>query len=288
MSEAGYYGKPIVSAHVWKDAIGWYFFTGGLAGAASVVGAAADLTGRHRLAVHARRAAMIGLVPSPALLIVDLGRPSRFYNMLRVFKASSPMSVGSWLLAAYSPLAGGSWLLGEVGRLPRLARAMGVGAGAIGPAIATYTAVLVSDTATPVWFEARRELPFLFAASAAASGAATTNVLQLRDASRSPIPGRIAVAGALGEVVSAELMKRSLGPLDTYSSHSTVKRYDRAAHALTLAGAVGTLLARGRKAVTLVASMSLLAGSICQRLAVVRAGSASASDPRSVLVQQQT
>ena len=285
--QPGYYGKPIVKPHVWKDAIGWYFFTGGLAGAASVLAAAADLAGRPRLATHARRASMIGLLPSPALLIVDLGRPGRFYNMLRVFKASSPMSVGSWLLAAYSPLAGGSWLLAEAGRLPRLRRILGVGAGAIGPAIATYTAVLVADTATPVWHEARNQLPFVFAASATASAGAATNALHTLESGPSPVAGRVAVAGALGEVAAAAIMKRSLGPLDTYSSDDRTKRLDRAALALSLAGAVGTVAARGRRIPTVLASCAILAGSISERLAVVRAGTASASDPRSVLIQQR-
>ncbi|MEO6572172.1 MAG: NrfD/PsrC family molybdoenzyme membrane anchor subunit, partial [Ilumatobacteraceae bacterium] len=150
---SGYYGKPIVRAHVWTDEVAWYFFTGGLAGASSVIAAAAELTGRPQLAKQARRAAMIGLAPSPVLLVADLARPARFYNMLRVFKPTSPMSVGSWLLSVYAPAAGASWLLREVGRLPRLARLLGVAAGVVGPTIATYTAVLVADTATPVWHE---------------------------------------------------------------------------------------------------------------------------------------
>jgi hypothetical protein len=39
---------------------------------------------------------------SPALLIADLGMPSRFLNMLRVFKIQSPMSMGSWTLFIFS------------------------------------------------------------------------------------------------------------------------------------------------------------------------------------------
>ena len=283
----GYYGRPIVRPHVWKDAIGWYFFTGGLAGASSVVAAAAELAGDRRLASHARRASMLGLLPSPALLIVDLGRPSRFYNMLRVFKPNSPMSVGSWLLAAYSPLAGGSWLLGEVSRLPRLRRLLGLGAGALGPAIATYTAVLVADTATPVWFEARRELPFVFAGSAAASAGAASNALAALDGVSSATAGRIAAAGAVAEIGAATVMKRRLGDLDTYSTSPSARRLSHLATALSLGGALVGLLAGKRRALAVAGSVSVLVGSICERMAVVRAGTASATDPRSVLTQQK-
>ena len=36
------------------------------------------------------------------MLVLDLGDPLRFHHMLRVFKPSSPMSLGTWSLAAYS------------------------------------------------------------------------------------------------------------------------------------------------------------------------------------------
>ncbi len=290
----GYYGKPIVRAHVWKDAIGWYFFTGGLAGASSVLAAAAELSGRSRLATHARRASMVGLLPSPVLLIVDLGRPQRFYNMLRVFKPSSPMSVGSWLLMAYSPAAAGAWVFGELGLFPRLRRALGLTAALIGPAIASYTAVLVADTATPAWHEAKGELPFVFVSSAAASAGAAANALSIVDGAPSPVAARIAGLGAGLEVGAATLMKKRLGDLDVYSTDSATKRLDRAAGGLSIGGAVASLVSLAvpsrwptvRRAVGMVGSLAVLAGSICERLSVVRAGTASANDPSSVLTQQ--
>lgn len=282
-----YYGQPIVRPHIWQDSIAWYFFTGGLAGASSVLAAAAEIAGRPRLATHARRAAMIGLVPSPALLISDLGRPARFYNMLRVFKPTSPMSVGSWLLGGYAPAAGGSWLLGELGRLPRLAKALGLTAGLIGPSIATYTAVLVADTATPVWHEGRRELPFVFASSALASAGAATNVLAALDGASSPVASRLAAVGVGGEIVSLEIMRRRLGELDTYATDRSARRFALAAGALSIGGAAGALVSR-RRIPTIIGSLAVLAGSVCERFAVVRAGTASASDPGSVLAQQRS
>lgn len=283
----GYYGHQIVRPHVWKDAIGWYFFTGGLAGASSVLATAADLAGRPALAKNARRASMVGLLPSPVLLIVDLGRPKRFYNMLRVFKPTSPMSIGSWLLTAYSPAAGGAFVLAELGVLPRLQRTLGLAAALLGPAVATYTAVLVADTATPVWHEAQDELPMLFGASATASAGAAANVRSAAAGRPSTIAGRVAAAGAAAEIVTAEVMKRRLGQLDTYGTDRATRRLSRCATGLSLGGAAVGLLGGRRRVPALLGGLAVLTGSVCERLAVVRAGTASASDPASVLRQQR-
>src|SRR5690242_10258728 len=101
--ETGYYGIPLLKPAPWTWEIPLYFFTGGTAGAAAVVGAIADYTGADRRLVRdARWIAAAGAVISPALLIADLGRPSRFLNMMRVFKPQSPMSVGVWTLLGFS------------------------------------------------------------------------------------------------------------------------------------------------------------------------------------------
>ena len=89
----------------------------------------------------------IGL--SGVALVHDLGRPGRFVNMLRVFKPSSPMSVGSWLLTAYGPVAGAAAVSEVTGILPKAGTAATLGAVLLGPAIATYTAALICDTAVP-------------------------------------------------------------------------------------------------------------------------------------------
>ncbi|MGH2868647.1 MAG: NrfD/PsrC family molybdoenzyme membrane anchor subunit, partial [Solirubrobacteraceae bacterium] len=94
-----YYGRPIVKEPVWTWEIPAYFFTGGLAGASATLGLVADVTGNKPLARSAWTAALAGVSVSPVFLISDLGRPERFLNMLRVFKITSPMSVGSWILS---------------------------------------------------------------------------------------------------------------------------------------------------------------------------------------------
>src|SRR5213594_4317836 len=101
--ETGYYGIPLLKQPSWTWEIPLYFFVGGAAGASAVVGAIANYTGADRRLVRdARWIAAAGSIISPALLISDLGRPSRFLNMLRVFKPQSAMSVGVWTLLGFS------------------------------------------------------------------------------------------------------------------------------------------------------------------------------------------
>jgi hypothetical protein len=283
----GYYGEPIVAPHVWVDGIGWYFFTGGLAGASAVTAFVADVAGLHGVAKHARRATMIGLVPSPALLIADLGRPTRFFNMLRVFKPTSPMNMGSWLLAAFGPAATGTWLLGEWGRATAWRRVLGGFAAVSGALVSTYTAVLVADTATPVWREARNELPFEFAASSTASAGAAITVLSAMTGAPDPVGLTLGVGGAIAEAGTGTIMTHRLGELSTYRSDPSARRFDRLAKVLSVGGAVGLFLSRRNRVGASIASTAILASSLCTRLAVLRAGTASARDPRAVLVQQE-
>src|SRR2546426_1872823 len=95
--DTGYYGIPLLKKSPWTWEIPLYFFVGGAAGAAAVVGAIADYTGADRRLVRdARWIAAAGAIISPALLIADLGRPSRFLNIVAGFKVQSPASVGGW------------------------------------------------------------------------------------------------------------------------------------------------------------------------------------------------
>jgi hypothetical protein len=164
VSTAGYHGRPVLKPPVWKPEVPVYLFTGGLAGASATLALAARRSGRPALARTATFTSLAGLAVSPPLIISDLGRPARFLNMLRVLKVTSPMSIGAWVLTASGGAVSTAAACEATGRLPRIrATAEGVG-GLLGPALATYTGVLLADTAIPVWHEARRELPFVFAA----------------------------------------------------------------------------------------------------------------------------
>ena len=162
---------PLLKKPVWTWEVPLYFFVGGAAGAAAVIGVAADLSGADRALVRdARRVAAAGAVLSGPLLVADLGRPERFLNMLRVFKPQSPMSVGAWTLSAF----GGASTFAVIGPLKRLAS---VASAATGLVMATYTGVLIGATAIPVWKKQVSVLPIHFGASALASAASLLELL---------------------------------------------------------------------------------------------------------------
>jgi hypothetical protein len=281
----GYYGRPIVRPPVWKQEVGWYLFTGGLAGASSTLGLAARLTGNRALARSTTLTAAAALTASPALLIKDLGRPERFMNMLRVVKPTSPMNIGSWILTAAGTAAGTAAACEVTNVLPRV-RALAQGtAGLLGPALATYTAVLVSDTSVPVWHEARRELPFVFASGAAASAGAAAVILT-PVAAAGPAR-RMMLAGAAGELAATTVMERRLGELGEPYHEGKAGAFARAAKAATAAGTVLGAAAGRRPVLGRMAAAFVFGGAVAERFAVFRAGFQSAEDPRYVVISQR-
>src|SRR5213075_2982547 len=152
-----------------------------------------------------------------------LGVPARFFNMLRVFKVTSPMSVGSWLLAATGTTAAAATSHEVFGVLPRAGRLARALSALFGLPLATYTAALLSNTAVPVWHEGRRELPFVFAGSAAAcAGAAAAIVTPVEDAGPAR---RLALLGVLAEGASMQLMEHRLGELGEPYKTGVAGRY---------------------------------------------------------------
>ena len=281
-----YYGRPIIKEPVWTWEVPWYLFAGGLAGAAAPLGLGARLSGNDRLARAAFTVAAAGAAAGVPLLASDLGRPERFLYMLRMFKVTSPLSVGSWILATMSPAAVGAAVSDRLGIFPRLGRAAEVMAGLLGPALATYTGALVADTAVPVWHEAGRELPFVFAGSAAASaGAAALLLTPPGDAGPAR---RLVLSGALLELGAAQAMERRLGELGEPYHQGPAGRLARLAKACTAAGA-GLVAAGGRRRRGLVTAGAalVLAGSACERWAVYKAGIQSARDPKYVVGPQR-
>ncbi|HET7574568.1 MAG TPA: NrfD/PsrC family molybdoenzyme membrane anchor subunit [Solirubrobacterales bacterium] len=289
-----YYGRPIVKPPVWKPEIPFYFFFGGLAGASAVLASAATFAGRRELARRAWAGAFVGVTVSPLLLIKDLGKPSRFLYMLRVFKITSPMSVGAWLLLANggaTSLAAGLNLLAprRRGGAPELAAA------ALGAPLATYTAALVTHSAIPAWSEARREMPFVFAASGTASAAGAA-MLTVRAAEAEPAR-RLGIAAAIVEELIGAAMHRRLGFLAEAYSSGAAGRFDKAARAFTLGGAAalaagdqvfhGNRRTRRRSALSVAGGALLLAGSVCKRWSIFKAGFQSAEDPSHVVRTQR-
>ncbi|UMG93518.1 NrfD/PsrC family molybdoenzyme membrane anchor subunit [Nocardioides sp. TF02-7] len=292
-----YYGRPIVKPAPWEADIPAYLFAGGLAAGSSLLAAGADLTGRPVLRRSARLAALGGLSFSMAALVHDLGKPSRFLNMLRVAKLTSPMSVGTWILSAYGPPAGLAAAAEVVRMLPpearrgplRLARYVdrpaGLLAALLAPPVASYTAVLLSDTSTPSWHEAYRELPFVFVGSAAAA-ASGLGLVTAPLAENGPAR-RLAVAGAVLELTMEHRMEQSMGITAEPLHQGRPGRLMRAAKVLTAAGAAGALLAGRSRLVAAASGAALLAGSWCTRFGIFEAGQESARDPKYTVVPQR-
>jgi len=286
-SASSYYGQAIIKEPVWTWEIPCYLFAGGLAGASAGLAYLTGLRGEDELERRAWMLALTGVGVSPVLLISDLGRPARFLNMLRMFKVTSPMSVGSWVLSvsgASTALAAVNSLLGLLPAPARLARPL---AAASGLPLATYTGALLSNTAVPVWHEGRRELPFVFAAGAAASaGALTCVVSEPRHASPAR---RLALAGACGEILATKLMKRRLGELASPYHEGRAGQLSRLASASTLLGAGLLAIAahRGSRAGARAGGAAIAAGALAERWSIFRAGFQSAADPRQVVGPQR-
>ncbi len=288
---SSYYGRPVIKEPVWKvpDVPG-YLFLGGLAGASSALAAAAALSGYRELARVAKVGALGAISLSAAALVHDLGRPERFVNMLRVFKPSSPMSVGSWLLAGYGPVAGAAAACEVTGLLPRAGRAATIGAGLLGPAVATYTAALICDTAVPAWHEAYREMPYVFAGSAA-SAAGGLGLLLTRPADAEPARD-LAILGAAVELVAKRQLINRLGGA---AGHGLAEPYEagttgavlRLAEVLTAGALAGAVLGRRSRAVSALSGAALVAASAMTRFGIFQAGMASARDPRYTIVPQR-
>ncbi len=283
---SSYYGKPILKTPTWKQPdVPLYLFLGGAAGASSVLAEGAALSGRPALQRAARFVAAGGAGLGSVALVHDLGRPERFLNMLRVFKPTSPLSVGSWILAPFASLASLALASDLTGVAPRVGRAAGVGAAALGPPLATYTAALLCNTAIPAWHEGYREMPFLFAGSgtSAAGGLAmiATPVDQAGPARR------MAVIGAAVELVASERIQQRLGMLAEPYQQGRPGFFMRTARALTIGGVAGSVVGGRSRAVSVVAGCAYAAGSVLTRFGVFQAGLASAKDPKYVVVPQR-
>jgi len=281
-----YYGRQILKTPTWKTPdVPLYLFLGGLAGSSAVLAEGAALSGNHALERVARTAAAAGAAAGTVFLVHDLGRPERFLNMLRVLKITSPLSVGSFILAPFSALSSAALASHVTGRLPWLGRLAGVGAAAFGPPLVTYTAALVANTAVPAWHEAHRELPFVFAGSGA-SAAGGLALLAVPVAQHGPAR-RMAVAGAALELTASELLKRRLGMLAEPYEQGRSGRLMKLSSRMTAGAAALAALGGRSRAVSAVAGATLVVASAITRFGVFEAGLASARDPKYVVVPQR-
>jgi hypothetical protein len=281
-----YYGRQIIKTPTWKTPdVPLYLFLGGMAGGSAVLAEGAALTGNSELEHLTRGIAATAAGIGTVFLVHDLGRPERFLNMLRVFKPTSPLSIGSFILAPFSALSSAAFASQLTGRLPLLGRLAGVGAAAFGPALASYTAALLANTAVPAWHEAHRELPFVFIGSGA--GAAGGMAMLLAPA-RANQPARwLAIGGAAVELTAAELLKRRLGMVAEPYEQGRPGLLMRAASRMTAGAALLSAVAGRNRVAAVVSGATYVVASAMTRFGVFEAGLASARDPKYIVVPQK-
>lgn len=288
-----YYDTPMLKQPVWIWSIPTYFYVGGVAGVGATLGAAAQLIAPREmssLVTKARWTATLGGAVSAALLVHDLGRPERFLNMLRVFRVSSPMSMGSWILSIFSTAAGAATVLPYGPKIFRpLANVFGIVAGVFGLGLSGYTGVLISQTAVPIWQQAYRTTPVLFLASGTAAAASFFELFELN-------------AGELETVERFALMGKVLELCATTVLEADAKRVERVgrplhegvsgllwqgAKVLTVASAVVSMLPGKSRAKRVVGGILGSLASLSLRFGIYYAGKASARDPRASFEQQR-
>ena len=289
-----YYDRPVLKQPTWIWSVPAYFYAGGAAGAAAVLGMVAELTdeeGLEGLATRCRWISAIGDTVGTALLVEDLGRPERFVNMLRVFRPSSPMNLGSWFLAISASSSLPSVLFAKRrGALGAIGKGASVLSGVFGLPLAGYTAVLVSNTAVPVWQGSRRSLPFVFTASAVSAAASLLDLLDLTDR-EARIVKRYGLAGKIGEVIAATAMEREGDEVEHVGRalrEGLAGTLWRGAKALTAASAVLSLIPGTSRGKRRLSGLLGTLGAVAVRFAVFDAGKRSASDPMATFRQQRS
>jgi formate-dependent nitrite reductase membrane component NrfD len=283
----GYYGVPLLKQPAWKWEIPLYFFVGGAAGAAAIVGTAARWLGNDEaLSRDCRYLAAGGGIVSGALLISDLGRPARFLGMLRVFKRQSPMSVGAWTLAAFGTFAGAAafaeFMRQNFPSVPVKMLGDGCGAlsGVLGLPLVTYTGVLIGATAIPVWNETVHTLPIHFGMSGMN---AAVSMMELMGHENRALNTLGLGASALETLEGFNLETcghRALRPLK-YGRNGLITRLGGALSGpipLVLRVAAGFASKPNARRLRKLAAAASVAGSLLTRVGWLRAGSISAKD----------
>ena len=298
-----YYDIPFLKRPTWHWPIASYFFLEGVSSGAFLLAALAELSGAGRFRAVTRAGHYISFaafLPCPPLLIYDLGRPERFHHMLRIFKPTSPMSHGSWALAAYGLPMGlltTEQLLDDVPGLPddvrklghlvpiELLSALGIPCALM---LATYPGVLLATTSNPLWSRSRL-LGALFACSSIHSGASALTVALALRRDVNEEAARIARIEQLATIAEAGVLAAFLATTGRQSRHLTTGRY----RSLFVVGAVGVGMVlpvllkalgpkTGKRAVVarIAGSLLSLAGGFALKWAITHAGALAADDAR--------
>ncbi len=296
-TDTTYYDRPVLKQPVWSIDIPIYYFLGGAAGAALTLGAAMQAAApdrSHELRKLSAICHWIGIVGSTAgagFLVHDLGRPMRFLHMVRVFRPTSPMNIGSWILAGAAPSAITTGLLLNRGGLPGVVGEIsGYISGVFGAALSGYTGVLVSNTAIPIWQESRRWLPVLFTASGAFAAASITEFFHDSDCGRRVTLtfGTVAGLAELGASLGVERAVARTPRVGEPLRHGRGALLWNAASAMTAASLTLSLFPGKSRTKRVAAGLLGAAGSLCMRFAIHYLGEQSARDPRAAFAQRHT
>ncbi len=292
-----YYGQPVIKAPPWEWPIPAYLFLGGLAAGSGLVSAGGHFIGLDKLRTRGRWAAITSVAAGGVALAADLGRPERAANMMRTVKLTSPMSVGSWILAGFGAFAGVGvgleffrrWLPKDGGVAHHLVEFIdgvaAAGSAFFAPPLAAYTGVLLSDTALPTWHEAYRELPFVFVSSGMAAG---SGLAMITTPPSETAPARtLAVLGAAVELVAGEMMTKRLGELAEPYHEEPAKTLHTASKVFTVLGGLGAAVLGKTRLGGILSGAALLAGSATTRFSIFEAGMKSAEDPKYTIKPQR-
>jgi len=289
-----YYDQPLLPQPVWKWMVPTYYFVGGVTGAALVMSAAAqvrgEFPGRRPLMRSCQWIALGGSGMSAVLLIADLGRPERFAHMLRVFRPTSPMNMGAWILTSTGVAVPGALLLqSRSGLLGGIGSACGLVAGLLGAILATYTGVLVSNSSVPIWQASRHMMPVSFGASAMAS---LGSILQLTPAAGQGrrIAATFGRIGQIAELVSCAVMERQASRVERVGRpfrQDVSGAMWRTAAGLTAASVMLAVLPGKSRTKRIATSVLGVLGSALMRFSIEQLGKASARDARASFQQQR-
>jgi formate-dependent nitrite reductase membrane component NrfD len=294
--------EHFVAPPQWEWYIVWYFFLGGIAGGAYVIGTLLRLFGSTRDEGTARVAFLVSfpaMVICPILLTLDLGRPVRFWHMLinsRTFELNfkywSPMSVGAWMLFIFGAFATVSfveaatltgWLRHPLAQ--RITRLLSGGFGRLfmvvgalfGLFIAGYTGVLLSVSNQPIWSDTWT-LGGLFLASGLSVAAASIALVSRmwREAADSEL--KLIRADRVFIVLELALIVALFVTLGAMSGKLLLGRY-LILWLLVLAGTVLPLVLQfrssmGRPAFSVLAPFLVLLGGLALRMVLVFAAQA--------------
>jgi hypothetical protein len=278
---------PMMKAAVWTWEVPLYFWLGGIAAGSSLIGLACEVAGDQRSAGVTRKVALGAVMPGAPLLILDLGRPTRFFNMLRIFKPRSPMSMGAWCLMGFSTVTGAAVAADLTGR-EKPARALGGLMALFGTYLGSYTGALLAATAVPVWGRSRLFLGPIFVCTATATGAAANRLVLVATGTPVGHPTRnalgvIETAAMSGELVLSAINEKRLGRLARSLEVGRPGMLFQAAKWMVRGGLALRLgRERGGPWVHHLASVLYLLAGLCFRFAWVGAGRTSAQDDEAV------